>query len=42
MMAEQEQDNANKELAAKNIRLAVILGSISFLIYAGYLLSHFL
>jgi hypothetical protein len=31
----------DKELAAKNTRLAVLLGLVSFSIYAGYILAYY-
>ena len=39
-MADKEQTNAEKELAAKNMRLAIILGLVAFGFYIGFILFY--
>lgn len=40
-MNDNEQKTAEKELAAKNIRLAIILGLVSLGFYVGFILQYF-
>ena len=39
-MSDKKQTAAEKELAAKNMRLAIILGLVAFGFYAGFILSY--
>ena len=40
-MSDNGQNSADKELAKKNIRLAIILGLIAVGFYAGFVLLYF-
>ena len=37
---EKEEPDAAKRLAAKNMRLAIILGLVALAFYAGFILLH--
>ena len=39
-MSDDDQDFAEKELAAKNMRLAIILGMVAFGFYLGFILFY--